>query len=102
MWRMSRKPRVVIMPARAPRYCSAALVATVVPWKMWSIAARPTPASVQISFTPRMNARDGSPGVLATLCVKVPVGIRVGEHDVRKRPADIDADQQHAPPVYGN
>ena len=72
---MSRKPRVVIMPAVAPRCCSAAFVATVVPWKMWSTSARPTPAALQISVTPRMNARDGSSGVLATLCVRVRLAV---------------------------
>ena len=82
--------------ARRRAACSStAFVAIVVPWKTWSSAAIGTPAVRQISPTPRMNARDGSSGVLATLCVSVTVRLGVREHDVRERSPDIDADQAH-------
>jgi hypothetical protein len=38
---------------------------------MWSIDASWAPAVRQISATPRMKARDGSSGVLATLWINV-------------------------------
>jgi hypothetical protein len=72
MWTMSRKPRVVIIPATAPSCCSTAFVATVVPWKTPVTSAGASPASAQSSVSPVTIARSGSAGVDGTLCTWTP------------------------------
>ena len=67
MCRMSRKPRVVIMPTSAPARSITMLVATVVPWNTASIAPGSTPASPQTLRMPCTTPSDWSCGVLETL-----------------------------------
>ena len=68
MCRMSRKPRVVIMPTSAPLRSITMLVATVVPWKTMSTSPGAIPAMSQISSTPLTTPIDWSSGVEDTLC----------------------------------
>ena len=44
MWRMSRKPSVVIIPTSAPVCVRTMFVATVVPWRRLSTSSSGTPA----------------------------------------------------------
>ena len=67
MWRMSRKPSVVIMPTSAPWWVSAMLVATVVPCSRLSISDSSTPALAQRRVMPSTTPRAGSSGVDGTL-----------------------------------
>ena len=68
---------------------------------MWSIAASPTPAVMQISDTPCMKARDGSSGVLATLCVKVRLAsVSVNTMSVNVPPTSTPISSM--PPVYAD
>ena len=66
MCRMSRNPRVVIMPTSAPERSITMLVATVVPWKTASMAPGSTPASAHTLRMPSTTPSDWSCGVLGT------------------------------------
>ena len=67
MWRMSRKPSVVIRPTEAPWCVSAMLVATVVPCRRLSISDSCTPPFSQRRLMPSTTPRAGSSGVDGTL-----------------------------------
>ena len=67
MWMTSLWPRVVTRPMRAPRFCTIALVPTVVPWEMSEVFARRSatgrphfPAAASSAF---MRPSAKSPGV---------------------------------------
>ena len=81
---------MVTSAVRAPRRSSSALVATVMP----CANAVTSPASTASSA--RITPSDWSSGVLGTLPV-VHAGPVEG-HEVRERPADIDADSDHRAP----
>src|SRR5579884_4183387 len=66
MWRMSRKPRVVIIPTRAPSCWSRELVAMVVPWARKSTSR----ASGPVAASPSTRPWEGSSGVLGTLWMR--------------------------------
>ena len=53
----SRKPLVVISPTRAPFCSRMALEATVVPWRISSMALPAMPASLKTSARPSTMAR---------------------------------------------
>ena len=53
----SRKPLVVIRPTRAPFCSRMALEATVVPWRISSMALPAMPASLKTSARPSTMAR---------------------------------------------
>jgi hypothetical protein len=101
MCRMSRKPRVVIMPTSAPLRSITMLVATVVPWKTMSTSPGAIPAMSQISSTPLTTPIDWSSGVEDTLCTidrLAAAVIGLLEDDVRERPADVDTHSDHGTP----
>ena len=65
--RVSRNPFVVTMPRRPPFFSRTALVATVVPWATWVMAAGSTPTDSTTRLSAAMAASPGSAGVLAIL-----------------------------------
>src|SRR5215472_15268210 len=68
---MSRYPRVVIMPVRAPLYSSTALVAMVVPWKTCGTSVGAIPWRSHSSRMPTSTPAEGSAGVVGTLWITV-------------------------------
>ena len=87
----SRKPLVVISPTRAPLCSRMALEATVVPWRISSIAAPARPVSTNSSLEPV----DDRAGVVADArgdLLGVDRAVGAEQHDVGEGAADIDAD----------
>ncbi len=95
---MSRKPRVVIIPTRAPARSITMFVATVVPWKTASTSPGATPASSQTFKMPLTTPSDWSCGVLETLVyddLLRAVAPRLFKQNVGEGAPDINADPDH-------
>src|SRR5512134_2403376 len=89
----SRTPRVVIRPDFAPVEVSVALVVTVVPWTMVSIAAANSasarPCAAAISARPSTTAIDGSAGVESVLWISGSAPSRVTMKSVKVPPTSM-------------
>src|SRR5438552_6240992 len=89
----SRWPSVVSMPAFAPLRSSSALVATVVPWTMKSVAASSERGSVPSSAArrsrPSMTPMDGSSGVEVDLAIVTRPSWSTATRSVKVPPTSI-------------
>src|ERR1700675_2844857 len=100
---MSRCPSVVSMPTLAPLRSRSALVATVVPWTIRSVAASSARASVPSSAAkrprPAITPIDGSSGVEADFAITTRPLLSTATRSVKVPPTSTPMRYMSAPPA---
>ena len=96
MWMMSRKPLVVMRPTSAPLCSMMMFVATVVPWKNWSIPAG-SAAGGPAELERTLHGRGGRVGRRRRHLVHVDAALVVEVDQVGERATDVDAEALHRP-----